>query len=967
MEDSSIGSVQEGQNLNELQHYLVQFNKDEQNQLDASSVNLAETENATAVYVSTTENINESAATVNIQEYYAPPDDILHVNAEEQQIACEESVPEHSIIKLDSAQAEIVAKMTSAVNIDQNYPLTAVHTQLSDLSTVQVSELSAAQVSELSTAPVSELPIAEVSELQTAQVSESDFVNATDGDGGSALAVANSSNEIKRIIRVLSVGGDKMQIEEASLQVIADDTDLNEQQLLTSDALGVQQISIENVQLLSDDATRNIIQQDVDSSNPVAVLASVAANTTNVTNHLPIASESEINNAQLVALQNSEDSSQPHLVAVQSTDDCTPHTLHVIENSIASTPGNSFLMPSSGTNYQTLTFMPTENRQGGEVSYLLIVSQGGGDKDLSVYDYKEDSREIKEEVIEENGLTKRIIKITSKKLLQPSPTQLMCQYCNYTSPKHYLLTRHMKSHSEDRPYKCDTCQRSFKTMASLQNHKNTHTGMRPHKCKQCIGAFTTSGELVRHVRYKHTFEKPHKCKMCEYASVELSKLKRHMRSHTGERPYRCEFCSYASSDTHKLKRHLRTHTGEKPYHCEICQARFTQSNSLKAHKLIHFGNKPVFQCDLCPTTCGRKTDLKIHMQKLHTSERLLCCRKCNKTFPDRYSYKLHAKSHEGEKCFKCGHCNYAALSRRHLDSHLLTHSGLKPYECNECNQSFRQKQLLKRHKNLYHTPNYTPPMPREKTHECTECDKTFAHKGNLMRHLSHHDSDDDSSNQKEMMPKLLSSPRLTTQQLLQGNLLTDLREGKLGSGPIPQVVIVHPDGRVEEVTSKLQAVHEADQVATQREENTMDDFLLAMKVTSDAITPNETETSLNVAEINIEAMNSVAEMKEASTQVELESDYESDEDINSVTSGSDLMTNGSRTVTIVHEPLPVEHHHPHQPEQSLPNGSSSPPIITLTTLSSELTLPNGDKDDVTLTDTTGLLETQLLDPSCSAE
>jgi len=82
--------------------------------------------------------------------------------------------------------------------------------------------------------------------------------------------------------------------------------------------------------------------------------------------------------------------------------------------------------------------------------------------------------------------------------------------------------------------------------------------------------------------------------------------------------------------------------------------------------------------------------------------------------------------------------------------------------CDECEQSFRQKQLLKRHKNLYHNPEYIPPQPKEKTHECPHCTKAFRHKGNsfssnlanknslksffcplgnLMRHLVVHDPD----------------------------------------------------------------------------------------------------------------------------------------------------------------------------------------------------------------------------------
>lgn len=172
----------------------------------------------------------------------------------------------------------------------------------------------------------------------------------------------------------------------------------------------------------------------------------------------------------------------------------------------------------------------------------------------------------------------------------------------------------------------------------------------------------------------------------------------------------------------------------------MCNARFTQSNSLKAHKLIHsVGEKPVFQCELCPTTCGRKTDLRIHVQKLHTSDVPLKCKRCGNEFPDRYSYKIHTKTHEGEKCYRCEMCPYASISARHLESHMLIHSDQKPFECQYCDQTFRQRQLLKRHENIYHNPDYVAVTPKEKTQKCPTCGKAFRHKGNLMRHMTQHD------------------------------------------------------------------------------------------------------------------------------------------------------------------------------------------------------------------------------------
>ncbi|XP_065361476.1 transcriptional repressor CTCF [Calliphora vicina] len=368
------------------------------------------------------------------------------------------------------------------------------------------------------------------------------------------------------------------------------------------------------------------------------------------------------------------------------------------------------------------------------------ITSENGYKD-EVYEFDENEQDVddpSEEAdadYESKGLLKKI-----KKTKGNEPQSFACMLCPYQSGKKFLLSRHLKTHSDDRPYKCAVCERGFKTNASLLNHRNTHLGLKPHACKDCDMAFTTSGELVRHVRYRHTHIKPHKCSECDYSSVEMSKLRRHMRCHTGERPYQCPHCTYASPDTFKLKRHMRIHTGEKPYECDICHARFTQSNSLKHHRLIHSVNeKPVFQCHLCPTTCGRKTDLRLHIKKLHSSDQPITCKRCGKDLPDRYSYKMHLKTHEGEKCYRCEYCPYASISQRHLESHMFIHLDAKPYVCEICLNRFRQKALLNRHIKIYHTENYERPQQRKKDHKCPHCNKMFAFNGNLMRHMEIHD------------------------------------------------------------------------------------------------------------------------------------------------------------------------------------------------------------------------------------
>ncbi|KAM8965002.1 transcriptional repressor CTCFL-like [Sarcophilus harrisii] len=309
-----------------------------------------------------------------------------------------------------------------------------------------------------------------------------------------------------------------------------------------------------------------------------------------------------------------------------------------------------------------------------------------------------------------------------------------CEICKFTSSKMSSLTRHMKTHTAEKPHMCHLCPKAFRTGTLLRNHLNTHTGTRPYKCSDCEMAFVTSGELGRHRRYKHTHEKRFKCSMCNYASVEASKLKRHIRSHTGERPFPCSFCNYASKDIFKLKRHMTSHSGEKPYECSFCSARFSQSGTLKIHVLQkHSGNAPKHQCPHCATLITRKSDLRVHLRNLHSySAAEMKCRYCTAAFHERYALIQHQKTHRDEKRFKCDVCSYACKQAQHMTIHKRIHTGEKPFTCLSCNKSFRQKQLLKVHFKKYHDETSVPPV-----HECPKCGKGFSRLNNMRKHSEH--------------------------------------------------------------------------------------------------------------------------------------------------------------------------------------------------------------------------------------
>ncbi|XP_019735685.1 zinc finger protein 572-like isoform X2 [Hippocampus comes] len=93
----------------------------------------------------------------------------------------------------------------------------------------------------------------------------------------------------------------------------------------------------------------------------------------------------------------------------------------------------------------------------------------------------------------------------------------------------------------------------------------------------------------------HTDNKPWKCSQCGKTFPYESPFKRHMRTHTGEKPFTCSDCGQRFSQRGNLKVHSRTHTGEKPFDCLVCGQRFSVKHHLKLHSRTHTGEKP-FAC-----------------------------------------------------------------------------------------------------------------------------------------------------------------------------------------------------------------------------------------------------------------------------------------------------------------------------------------------------------------------------------
>ncbi|KAH9898950.1 hypothetical protein F4778DRAFT_741687 [Xylariomycetidae sp. FL2044] len=257
--------------------------------------------------------------------------------------------------------------------------------------------------------------------------------------------------------------------------------------------------------------------------------------------------------------------------------------------------------------------------------------------------------------------------------------------CDKTFNRPARLAAHIRSHNNDRPFKCPhaDCDKDYLEEKHLRQHiKGTHTDERKHVCAHpgCDKSFVTATRLRRHQQV-HEGQERFRCRdwpPCSQSFRKHQTLERHIRTEHLHLPaYLCKskdpvtgvVCGIGYDSPANLKSHQDREHAQDRYWCDECsQQRDEDGNHIRvgfATLLLltaHMKQAHV-RCMFCELVCDGREEMEKHVEVHHADQALEEKKKsavhctwagCTKTFSKVSNMNTHIRSaHEGLR-FVCG-------------------------------------------------------------------------------------------------------------------------------------------------------------------------------------------------------------------------------------------------------------------------------------------------------------------------
>ncbi|KAH9504255.1 hypothetical protein Btru_064462 [Bulinus truncatus] len=137
----------------------------------------------------------------------------------------------------------------------------------------------------------------------------------------------------------------------------------------------------------------------------------------------------------------------------------------------------------------------------------------------------------------------------------------------------------------NKKFECSHCNNRFASERILRDHMRHHVNH--YKCPLCDMTCHSPSTVRDHVKYRHSDERNYKCGSCEYSGKTQTDLCRHMATHSDKGPFACkrEGCEMVFITSLELRDHYKNHEdfGKQQYECHICKKRCVRGTILTTH------------------------------------------------------------------------------------------------------------------------------------------------------------------------------------------------------------------------------------------------------------------------------------------------------------------------------------------------------------------------------------------------
>ena len=314
-------------------------------------------------------------------------------------------------------------------------------------------------------------------------------------------------------------------------------------------------------------------------------------------------------------------------------------------------------------------------------------------------------------------------------------SQLHCLQCQFVAASPWELTRHMRLHSDEKPYTCQTCGYGSKWKCDLKKHLRTYN----HSAFDVTVSDDAddkdgSGSGSGWDNYPHsdsdeemTYEKPEllRCEQCQYVTYKPNQLEAHLKIHqqgTAKKStgIKCKQCDFEASDLpaflqHKLAHDNNNTDAPKSPSVDNDLEALEQDPKMTSPRNRRKPQKP-FSCPECTFSCFLKPQLEEHMQ-VHAGNVELSCSLCSYVGISRPSLEDHINtSHALESRakattpaekprvgkFQCAKCPFITSHRSNYEKHIRSHGLNLRFKCDWCDWSIDRLNLLLRHSRCVH-------------------------------------------------------------------------------------------------------------------------------------------------------------------------------------------------------------------------------------------------------------------------